>query len=113
MNIFLIILVILAIPLIAALFLSNEYSIERDIVINRPKPQVFNYIKLVRNSENYSKWVMLDPAMKKEFSGVDGEPGFVYRWDSTNKNVGKGEQEITSLDDRKINYEIRFIKPFQ
>ena len=29
--------------------------------------------------------------------GVDGTKGFIAAWNSQNKNVGKGEQEITNI----------------
>lgn len=100
--------------LLIALFIKNEYSIKREIVISRSGKDVYNYIKLQRNQEQYSKWVMADPSMKKEFKGTDGEIGFVYAWDSKDKNVGKGEQEIIKLVDGEwVDAEIRFIKPFE
>ncbi|MFI5153822.1 MAG: SRPBCC family protein [Chitinophagales bacterium] len=52
--------------------------------------------------------------MKKGFIGTDGTAGFVYSWDSTNKNVGAGEQEITGITEgERVNYGIRFIRPFR
>lgn len=55
----------------------------------------------------------MDHQMEKEFTGTDGTVGFVSAWDSNNKNVGKGEQEIKKiLEGERIEYEIRFIKPF-
>jgi hypothetical protein len=52
--------------------------------------------------------------MKQEFKGIDGTVGFVSAWDSDNKQVGKGEQEIIKITDgEKIDYEIRFLKPFE
>ncbi|MES1215781.1 MAG: SRPBCC family protein [Bacteroidota bacterium] len=113
MTILVIILVILALVLIRAYFLTDELVIEKDILINKTAAEVFNYIKFVKNSENYSKWVMMDPNMKKEYKGTDGTVGFVYSWDSTNKNVGKGEQEITKITNNRVDWEIRFIKPFE
>lgn len=75
---------------------------------------MFDYIKIVRNSENYSKWVMTDPNMKKEFRGTDGTVGFVYSWDSENKNVGKGEQKVSSIvEGERIDFNLLFIKPFE
>lgn len=57
---------------------------------------------------------MADPDMKKELRGTDGNVGFVYAWDSQNKQVGKGEQEITNIiEGEKVEYEIRFVKPFE
>jgi uncharacterized protein YndB with AHSA1/START domain len=113
MYIVLIILIIIAIPLILAAFLAEDYFIERDIIINRPKQTVFDYIKFLKNTDTYNKWVMMDPNLRKDFKGTDGTPGAVYYWDSDNKNVGKGEQEIKAIrEGERIDYEIRFIKPF-
>jgi hypothetical protein len=57
---------------------------------------------------------MRDPSLKKEFKGIDGTVGFVYYWESNNKQVGKGEQEIKKIiEGERIDYEIRFIKPFK
>ena len=113
MCILLIILIVIAVPLIIALFMDKGFVIERNIIINKPQQEVFDYIKLLRNTGNYNKWVMIDPNLKKEFEGTDGTVGAIYKWDSENKQVGKGEQEIIKLTDSRIDYELRFIKPFQ
>src|SRR5215831_9193639 len=118
MNILMIILLgiaaILVIVLMAAFFASNDYTIERAIAINKPKNDVFGYIRLLKNQEHYNKWVMTDPAMKKEYKGTDGTVGFIYSWESNNNNVGKGEQEIRKIvDGELIEQEIRFMKPFE
>jgi uncharacterized membrane protein len=100
--------------LIVALFVKKEYTIEREITINKPKTEVFNYVKHLKNQDNYSNWVMQDPAMKKEFRGMDGTVGFVYAWDSNKKNAGKGEQEIKNIKEgERVDVEVRFQKPFQ
>jgi hypothetical protein len=117
MNILLIILSVIAglivLILIIALFVKKSYSIERSITINRSKQEVFDYIKFLKNQDHYNKWVMMDPSMKKTFSGVDGTPGFVYAWDSPQKSVGAGEQEIKKLTgNERMEMEIRFIRPF-
>lgn len=104
--------VLLSIPLIAALFIKNEYSVQREITINKPKHHVFNYIRYQKNQDNYSKWVMMDPTMKKEYRGIDGTVGFVYAWDG-NEDAGKGEQEIKKIKDGElVDMEVRFIRPF-
>lgn len=105
---------LLALLLIVALFTKKEYQLEREITINKPEQEVFNYIKYVKNSDHYSKWGMMDPAMQKTYSGTDGSVGFVYAWDSKNKQVGKGEQEIKEIiDGERIEYEVRFIEPME
>lgn len=111
--IFLVILVLVAIPLLLALFVKKDYSLEREIVINRPSMEVYNYIKLLKNQDEYSKWAKMDPNMKKDYEGIDGTVGFTSKWDSEDGNVGKGEQEIVKMNEgKRIDYQIRFIKPF-
>jgi hypothetical protein len=112
-KILLVLTIIIAVPLLIALFVEKEYSVEREITIKKPKSQVFNYVKHLRNQDNYSKWVRMDPNMKKNFRGTDGTVGFVYSWDG-NKDAGKGTQEIKNIiEGERVDVEIRFIKPFE
>jgi len=118
MNIFLIILLVIiglvALLLIIALFTKKDYLIEREVTVSKPKNDVFNYVRLIKNQDLYSKWVMSDPNMKKTYSGTDGTTGFIYAWDSSQKETGKGEQEIKRVtDNEQIATEIRFEKPFR
>jgi len=117
MKIFLIILLVIAaiviILLVVALFAKKDYAVEREITIVKPKAEVFNYIKYLKNQNMFSKWATMDPSMKQTFNGIDGTVGFVSAWDSNQKDVGKGEQEIKKITEgERIDYEIRFIKPF-
>lgn len=117
MNFFIVIFIALAaivvILLITALFLKKHYMVEREISIDRSKQEVFNYIKYLRNQDYYSKWVMTDPNLVKNFKGTDGKLGFVYIWNG-NKHAGAGEQEITKLiEGEAVHCEIRFIRPFK
>jgi uncharacterized protein YndB with AHSA1/START domain len=99
---------------IMGLFVKKDYFIQREIVINKPINQVFDYVRHLKNQDNFSKWVMQDPNKKTEFRGTDGEVGFVYAWESKNKNAGKGEQEIKGITkDQRVDIEIRFEKPFK
>jgi len=112
MNIFITILLIIAIFFIIALFTKKGYSLEREVTINKPAREVFNYIKHLKNQDYFSKWVMMDPGMKKTYRGTDGTVGFVYAWDG-NKRAGKGEQEIMKINEEKeMDTEARFIRPF-
>lgn len=108
-----IILGIIAFLLVAALFVSKDMKATREIVINKPKDTVFNYIKYLKNQDNFSKWASMDPNMKKEYRGTDATVGFVSAWEG-NKKVGQGEQEIKGIDEgKKVDYELRFVKPFK
>lgn len=108
------IIVLIAIVLIVAMFVRKNYVIRRQIIIDKPKQQVFDYVKFTQNAMQYNKWFMTDPNHRKELRGTDGTAGFVYAWDSDMKQAGKGEQETKAVaDGARLDYEIRFIKPFE
>ncbi len=103
---------LVAVLLIIALFVKKQYAIEREITINKSKAEVFNFIKYLKNQEQYSKWVQTDPNMEKDFRGTDGTVGFVYAWNG-NKKAGEGEQEIKAMKEgESLEVEVRFIRPF-
>jgi hypothetical protein len=107
-----ILIALIGLILIVALFTGKDYSIQRDIIIERPVHDVFAYIKHLKNQDNYNKWVMADPNMKKDFRGTDGTTGFVYAWNG-NAKAGEGEMEIKGLAENKnLDVEIRFVRPF-
>ncbi|MBU1370415.1 MAG: SRPBCC family protein [Bacteroidetes bacterium] len=113
-KILLVVVIILAIPLIAALFIEKDYAVEKTVTIQKPQTQVFEYVKYLKNQDNYSKWANMDPMMTKTYQGQDGQVGFVSAWNSTDKEVGSGEQEIISIEEgKRINYELRFFEPFE
>lgn len=113
-RILFVILGLIALLLIIALFVKKDYAITKEIVINKPVAEVFNYVKYLKNQDNYSIWNQIDPGMKKVYTGTDGTIGFIYAWDSENKNAGKGAQEIKAIDENKrVDVEIRFEKPME
>lgn len=104
---------IIVLLLIVGLFSKKKYAIERNITINKHRTIIYDYLRFLKNQEQYSKWVMADVNMKKSFRGTDAQPGFVYAWDSNDKQVGAGEQEIISFtENKRIDYQIRFTRPF-
>jgi hypothetical protein len=96
------------------LFIKKQYIIEQKVVITKPDPEVFDFVKLLGNQTYYNKWVMMDPNVKRTGTGIDGTVGFISAWDSNVRNVGKGEQEITRiLQGSQIDSKVRFEKPFK
>jgi uncharacterized protein YndB with AHSA1/START domain len=107
-------LILIALPLIVALLVKKDYAVEREITIEAPKEMVFDYLRYLKNQDNFSVWSEIDPDMRKTFSGTDGTVGFVSAWESDDKNVGKGEQEIMKITEgERIDYELRFYVPFE
>ncbi len=105
---------IIAIPLILALFLTKDYKVQREVVINKPVASVFDYIKLVKNQPDYAKWTKGDTAMLITSTGTDGTAGYVSYWQSNNKDIGKGEQRITKVTEgSEADVVITFTQPMQ
>src|SRR5687768_5865382 len=96
-RILLAVVMIIAIILIVALFVKNEYTVEREITINKPNEHVFSYVKYLKNQNKFNTWATRDPHIKQEYKGTDGTVGFISAWESNDKNVGKGEQQIRSI----------------
>ncbi|WP_232789428.1 hypothetical protein [Sphingobacterium sp. UDSM-2020] len=93
-KIVIVLLLIVAVLLITALFLKKDYAVKREITINKPKQEVFDYIKYLRNQNNFSKWAMMDPLMTKTYQGTDGTVGFISAWDSKADSVEKGSRKL-------------------
>jgi len=60
-GIVLIVIGLVVLLLVIALFTQKGYTIEREAVVKRAKNEVFNYVRLLKNQDFYSKWVMSDP----------------------------------------------------
>ncbi|WP_173967722.1 SRPBCC family protein [Flavobacterium collinsii] len=103
---------IVSIALVVAMFTKNKYTIRREIIIDKPKAEVFDFIKLNRNQKLYSKWLLLDPATKIEITGTDGTAGSVLTFESKHHKTGKGEWEIKKAENDRIDFELRFLAPY-
>src|SRR3954464_550003 len=104
---------IIALLLIIGLFMKNEHYVKRESIITAPGQKVFDYIKLLKNQDEFNKHAMAGPDRKREFKGTDGTVGYIYAW-SGNKDAGVGEKEIKSIvEGKRIETEIRFVKPMR
>ncbi|HKK11266.1 MAG TPA: SRPBCC family protein [Flavobacteriaceae bacterium] len=114
MMIFLyIVLAVLVVFLILGLIAPKRYEISRSIIVDQPISKVFDYLKYIKNQDDWSPWKKKDPNMKQSFEGTDGEVGFISKWEG-NKVVGTGEQEITHIvENESIETELRFFKPWK
>jgi len=105
---------IIALLLIIALFMRKEHYVKREIIINAPRQKVFDFLKLLKNQDQFNKWATADKKNRKEeFKGTDGTVGYIYSW-SGDKSAGQGEKEIKSIiEGKRIETEIRFVKPMR
>ena len=104
---------IMTLLLIIALFMKREHYVKREITINAPRQKVFDFLKLLENQEKFNKWAKTDPDRKIKTKGTDGTVGYIYSW-SGNKKAGEGEKEIKGITEgKRIETEIRFVKPMK
>ena len=108
-----ILVILVALVLVIALFVPKDYTVTRDIVINRPKADVFAFIRNLRNHKLFSTWEQMDPDMKSVYTGTDGQVGSMHAWEGKG-STGAGEQEIKHITEGvRIDNELRFFKPMR
>ncbi|MDQ3392653.1 MAG: SRPBCC family protein [Bacteroidota bacterium] len=104
--------VIIALPLIVALFVPKTFTVSVSETINQPRQRVYDYVRILDNQKDYSVWVMADSSLNPEIIGKDGTVGAVQKWNSQIDDVGEGEQEIKALTPERMDVELRFKRPF-
>jgi len=103
-------LIIIAIPLIVALFVPKDFSYEKSIIINAPVDSVWANVNSLSALDKWSPWNDHDPNMKKEMSGMDGTIGAKQSWESD--IVGSGSQTIAKVEKPQLfETELNFTKP--
>ncbi len=103
---------IIVLLLIVALFVPKKYTVSESINIKKPKQVVYDYVKLLKNQEQFSEWAKKDIA-SLSYKGIDGTVGATQSWNSTNKDVGEGLQTITAVTPDKIEVDLQFIRPME
>lgn len=113
-KLFIALLIIAGIPLVIALFVAKSYVVEREVTVDLPRAEVFDFLRYLKNQDAFSVWAEMDPYAENYYEGTDGTVGFVAGWKSDSAKVGSGEQEITGIaDGERIDYDLRFFKPFE
>ncbi|MDZ7331095.1 MAG: SRPBCC family protein [candidate division KSB1 bacterium] len=108
----LIIVVLAFVVLILSLSAPKSYHVERSIVIQVPKHQVFEHIKYWRNWKAWSPWAEMDSAIVVTIAGIDGQIGSKFQWKG--KRAGRGEMIATNIqEDEELAYHLRFVKPWE
>ena len=108
-----ILITIIIVFVLAVLLIPTSSTVSVSTIINKPSSQVFDYIKLIKNQEYYSVWVMQDPNLKLTYTGTDGTVGFRAEWDSKIACVGSGSQTITAVTDSRYDVDLHFDRPMK
>jgi hypothetical protein len=113
-KIIVVLVAIVAVLMVVAMFSKNKYTLQREIVINKPKADVFTFVRYNKNQPLFSKWLQLDPNTKINYTGAaDGTPGAVLHFASNSNKTGTGEWEIKKVaEGERLDFQLRFLKPF-
>lgn len=91
----------------------KSYQVERKIIVSENIDTVFKSLCSLQEQQIWSPWANMDPNMKIEYKGTEGEIGSSSHWIG-NKEVGEGEQEVLKIEPNSyIETELRFLKPFK
>lgn len=104
--------ILVALFLIAGLFLPKTFSIERSITIQAPKQGVMQQVQYLKNLNQWAPWIEADSTATISYEGEDGQVGAISTWDGNDK-VGKGKMEITRITKNRVESEITFIEPYE
>jgi effector-binding domain-containing protein/ribosome-associated toxin RatA of RatAB toxin-antitoxin module len=96
-RITLIILLFIVIGLVVSMFLPSSFSLERKIIIDADKEQIFKQVNDLKNWKNWAPWEVKDPSIfndEQAYSSPSFGVGATFNWDSENDDLGKGNIKI-------------------
>ncbi len=92
----------------------KNYHVERSMVVNGSSDLVWNEVSHFRNWERWSPWQEMEPDVKHIYEGEDGAVGSVMKWEGDKNKTGTGQMTFSAMDpNKKINYDLMFIVPFE
>jgi hypothetical protein len=113
MNIFLVIVGVVAAFLLFVATRPSEFRVQRSTRINAAPDRIFPLISDFHRWTAWSPWEGVDPNLQRTYSGAQSGKGAVYTWKG-NAKAGEGRMEITdAMTPKRIDVRLQFIKPFQ
>lgn len=91
----------------------KDFDISRTVVINRPKEEVFNFVRQLKKEHLWMPWFKKDFKGALKYKGDDGKLDALLYWKG-HKHYYEGTQKIVKIHQGKI-VETRFliVKPFR
>lgn len=81
-------------------------------MINRPKAEVYAYIRQLQKQPLWMPWFLNDPKVVIKFKGEDGKEGAASYWKGNNRI--EGIQKITKIRDGKLlETQLLFLRPYK
>ncbi len=105
---------IILVVVLLMLVIGKSYHYEKTIVIDASPEKVYTHISSSKAFNEWNPWLDLDPNIKIEYKGTQGEVGDEYCWLSENENTGEGCHKILELMPNKgVKTQMTFKKPFE
>lgn len=90
---------------------KKEYDVSRTVVINKPREEVFNFVRQLKKQPLWNPWFKRDTEATLKYKGEDGKVGSSFYWKG-NSRVGEGIQRIVKTKQgRVLETKILFVKP--
>ncbi len=90
---------------------KKDYDVSRTVVINKPREEVYNFVRQLKNQPLWNPWFERDPDAIKKYKGNDGKVDASFYWKG-NRKVGEGIQRIVKAKQGRVfETRILFIKP--
>lgn len=86
---------------------KKEFDISRTMVINRPKEEVFNFVRQLKKEKQWMPWFANDFNGILKYKGDDGKPEALLYWKG-HRRFYEGTQKIVKINQGKI-IETRFL----
>lgn len=100
-------LVFIALIFIVDQFLTKEFSVKREILVDAPASSIHKYVSDLKQWPKWTPWQSEDPTIKTELGEVTQGAGATQSWSGS---AGEGELVITkSNSEYGINYELSFV----
>lgn len=90
----------------------KDYDLHRTVVINRPKAEVYAYIRQLQKQPLWMPWFLRDKELQLKFKGEDGKVGAACYWKGKNKI--EGIEKITKIHEGKLlETQVLFLRPYK
>lgn len=91
---------------------SIPFNVEKDVLINKPVNEVFNFVADFNNWPHWSPWLCQEPGCPVDIEGTPGQVGHKQAWNG--KDIGSGQMHIASIkDNQSIHLDLHFLKPWK
>ena len=85
--------ILIVLPFVLAIFIPRQYTVSVSETINKPVNEVYDYMRILNNQQQWSEWVKADPNLKPDITGNDGTIGAIQHWNSKNDNEVKANRK--------------------